>query len=448
MRIVVLGAGTVGTSTAELLCKNRHSVTVVDSNPEKIARLNEQLDVRAITGSACEASVLFQADVLGCDICLALTGLDEVNLVAASIAKAMGAQRTMARVFAPVLHDRSTFDYQQHFKIDRLLSLEHLSAMEFARAIRSPGALTVENLARGEVEMREFILEEQSKILDNELKNLKLPTGVRIASVVREGKTWIAGANDILRNGDRITVIGNRDKIDEVSRMIQKKLPPRRMIVIAGGGETGYHLAHALSWSRFSVVLLERDRERCEFLANRLKHATVVEADATRHQRLQEERVGQADVFVACFGDDEDGIMASVEASELGAKQVMTIINRPDYANVVGKLGIHVPVSPREVMAKEVLNFLTKGAVVSRHRLAGSSILVLELDVRKDSPITEHVLAEAELPDQCLIAAACNADQVRVPGGNDQLRANESVIALVDKSVEKDLARLFEASSG
>ncbi len=430
-----------------MLCHHRHSVVVVDIDPEKIARLNDEVDVRAVTGSACEASVLFQVGVLGCDICLALTGVDEVNLVAASLAKAMGAKRTMARVFAPVFHDRSTFDYRQHFNIDRLLSLEHLSAMEFARAIRSPGALTVENLARGEVEMHEFQLASSSKILGTELKDLKLPSRLRIGSIVREGKMWIAGANDVLRVHDRITVIGRREQVDKIAKLIAKKQPPKQMIVIAGGGETGYHLAHVLSSPLFSVVLIERDRERCEFLANKLKDVTVVVGDATRIQCLQEERIGQADVFVACLGDDEDGIMASVEASELGARQVMTIINRTDYANVVGRLGIHVPVSPREVMAQQVLGLLTKGVIVSRHPLAGGSVIVLEIEVGEGSPATQSVLADLALPSPCVIAAACNVDQVRVPGADDQLRAGETVIALADKPVEKELATLFESPS-
>ena len=141
MKIVVFGAGTVGSSIADLLCRNRHSVTVVDSNKEHARRINEELDVRVVHGSASESSILFQAGVIGADLCLAVTGSDEVNLVGASLAKAMGTHRAVARVYSSVFRDLSTFDYQRHFKIDRLLSLEHLSAMELARGIRAPGSL-------------------------------------------------------------------------------------------------------------------------------------------------------------------------------------------------------------------------------------------------------------------------------------------------------------------
>jgi trk system potassium uptake protein len=174
MKIVVLGAGTVGTWIADLLCKHRHSVTVVDVDPEHIKRINEELDVRAITGEAAHASVLFQADVLGADLCLAVTGDDEVNLVAASMAKAMGARRSIARVFAPVFRDLSTFDYQRHFHIDRILSLEHLSAMELARNIRNPDAFTVESFARGAIEVQEMIVVEPTRAIDKPLKELRL----------------------------------------------------------------------------------------------------------------------------------------------------------------------------------------------------------------------------------------------------------------------------------
>lgn len=133
MRILTLGGGTVGTWIADLLCRNRHSVTLVEIDPIQTRRINDELDVRAITGSASQSSVLFQAGVMSVDLCLAVTGDDEVNLVSASMAKAMGARRSIARVYAPVFRDLSTFDYQRHFGIDRLLSLEHLSATELAQ---------------------------------------------------------------------------------------------------------------------------------------------------------------------------------------------------------------------------------------------------------------------------------------------------------------------------
>ena len=254
MRIVVLGAGTVGGSIASLLCLHRHSVTIVDADMENIRRINETIDVRGLTGSASQSSVLFQAGVGSADLCLAVTGNDEVNIVAASMSKAMGAKRAVARVYAPVFRDLSTFDYQRHFGVDRLLSLEHLTALELARGIRHPGSLAVENLARGDLEVHEVVVTEEKKGVGKPLKQLHLPAGLRMGSINRAGKTWIAGAEDKIELGDRLTIIGKRADVDTVKEMFCADANVKIGVVIAGGGETGYHLASILEGPRFGVV--------------------------------------------------------------------------------------------------------------------------------------------------------------------------------------------------
>ncbi|MCG8448513.1 MAG: Trk system potassium transporter TrkA [Pirellulales bacterium] len=447
MRIVVLGAGTVGGSIASLLCLHRHSVTIVDPDAENVRQLNETLDVRGITGSASQSSVLFQADVGSADLCLAVTGNDEVNIVSASMSKAMGANRAVARVYAPVFRDLSTFDYQRHFTVDRLLSLEHLTALELARGIRHPGSVAVENLARGELEVHEVLVAEHEKGVGKQLKQLKLPSGVRMGSLSRDGKTWIAGAEDRIEVGDRLTIIGKRNDVEEVKELFCADKNVKIGVVIAGGGETGYHLASILEGPRFGVVLIEQDRDRCDFLASHLKHTTVVNRDATRRANLEEERVGSADVFVASMGEDENNIMTAVEARDVGAQTIMALVSRPDYAHVVGKLGIDQVVSPREVVAKQVLGYLTSGPVVSKTQLSeGGDLSVLELDVQPGAAVTEHVLALLELPEQCLIAAVIREGFAKVPGGDDNLLPGDTVVALVADNVADEAVAMFEGS--
>ncbi len=445
MRIVVLGAGTVGTSVAELLCQFGHSVTVVDHDPAVARRVNDELDVRGIAGSAAQSSVLFQAGVMDADLCLAVTSSDEGNMIAASMAKAMGAHRVVARVYAPVFRDLSTFDYQRHFHIDRLLSLEHLSAMELARKIREPGSLAIENFAHGDIEMLELAVTRSTAAVGVPLMDLRLPRVVRIGSILRDGKLSIAEANDVVAVGDRVTLIGSREDIDNVKSRFESEPPQKRGIVIAGGGETGYHLARVLEGPRFAIVLMEADRQRCEYLASHLKHTTVVNCDAQRRADLEEERVGSADVFVACTGEDENNIMACVEARELGARMTAALVSRPDYANVVGKLGIDETVSPREVVAKQILGFLNSGPVVFRNPLlAGGGVQVLEVEVLENTPISEHVLASADLPSQCLIAAVIKESFVQVPGADDRLKPGDTVLLLVADAVVEDALKLFQ----
>ncbi|MCA9134156.1 MAG: Trk system potassium transporter TrkA [Planctomycetales bacterium] len=430
MRIVVLGAGTVGSWIADLLCQHRHSVTVVDVDAAHTGRINEEMDVRAVTGSASECSVLFQADVLGADVCLAVTGVDEVNLVAASMAKAMGAKRSVARVYAPVFRDLSTFDYQRHFGIDRLLSLEHLTAMELARAIRNPGSITFEHFARGQLEVAEIEVTRRSDALHKPLKQLGLSPHVRLGTLQRGAKTWIASASDEIQIGDWLSLMGRPDDVEEIKKIFAKGDPKRLFIAIAGGGETGYHLARALDHERHRVLLLEHNPERCDYLASHLTRATVVCADAMRKVTLEEERVGSCDFFVACTGYDENNIMAGLEAKELGAKQIMAIVGRPDYAEIVGRLGIDVAVSERDAMARQILGLLTEGPILSQLQLPASDVFVLELEVMEHSPVTRSTLAKADLPEGVLVAAVLQEDYVRVPAAGDCLVAGNTALVL------------------
>ncbi len=448
MRILVLGAGTVGTWIADLLCRHRHDVTVVDTDADHVQRINNDLDVKAIQGSASQSSVLFQAGVMGCDVCIAVTGVDEVNVVAASMAKSMGVQRSVARVYAPVFRDLSTFDYQRHFGIDRLLSLEQLTAMELARVIRNPESITLEHFARGQLEVAEFEVTRKSDALNQPLKKLALSDGVRIGTLKRGNKKWIASANDEIRLGDHISLLGKPEDVETVKKQFTQGSPKRNFVVIAGGGETGYHLARALDGARHRVLLLESDQERCNYLASHLARVTVVCSDATRKLTLEEERVGGCDYFVACTGLDENNIMAGLEAKELGAKHIMAIVGRPDYASIVRRLGIDNAVSERDAMARQIIGLLTEGPVLSQLQLPSSDVFVLELEVGVNSKVTQSSLAELGLPEGVLVAAVLQEEFVRVPSAGESLQPASTALVLCPKSQVDNVASVFTTPGG
>jgi trk system potassium uptake protein TrkA len=443
MRVVILGAGIVGRGIAEFLCMERHSVTVVESNVERAHEIKEDLDVRVVVGSASQSTTLREAEVSGADLVMAVTGEEEVNILAASMAKAMGARRTIARVYARVFQDPSTFDYQGHFGIDRLLSLEELSALELAQEIRNPGSVMVEHFARGEMTVQEAVLAEKSNLAGTLVKQLDLSDDVRIGSISRKDEIWIAQPEDELEEGDRILLIGNREDVERLRETIEKDSGPKKGVMIAGGGEIGVHLAQALEGSHFDVVLMEQSKEKSERLSNELPHVTVICGDATRRVTLEEERVGNADVFVACIGDDESNMLAGAEAKDIGAKKILCVVNRPDYVNLMEKLGIDVAISPRQAMARQIRTFLNTGPVVSRTMLHNKNIGVFEIEVQAGSPATEHVLANLDLPaGKCLIAARGHDGKVILPRADEKFEAGDLVVALIDiSSVEKTLEK-------
>lgn len=445
MNIVILGAGTVGTSIAQVLCHDQHNVCLVDSVRQRLDEVEERLDIQTICGSGCDAITLFQAGVLSCDLCLAVTSHDEVNLVGASVAKSMGAKRSIARVFNPAYQDVSTFDYRRHFGIDRLLSLEHLTALELAKAVRSRDLFAVESFARGGIEVQVVAVEQDARASGMRVLDLKMPQGVRIGLISNDERTVIAGANDILATGDTVTLIGKREEIEDVKRLFEYRTPPRLNVIIAGGGEIGYNLALVLQRGRFKVTLLEADSARCEYLAHKLEGTTILHADATRQTEMEEARVGKADVFVAATGHDEDNIVCGVEARELGSSRILSVVRRPDYANVLQKLGIDVAVSPREVMARQILGMVQGGPILNRSDVAAGDAEVWEVEIMADTPITRAPLKDIELR-QSLIAAIVREDYVRVPGANDQVQPGDTVVVLVQKPSMAETLRLFQCS--
>ncbi|MEO1614933.1 MAG: Trk system potassium transporter TrkA [Planctomycetota bacterium] len=445
MRVLTLGAGTVGHWIADMLCRQRHDVTVVDSDALRVRQINSELDVRAIQGNAAHSTVLFQAGVCSADVCLAVTGDDESNVMAASMAKALGARRAIARVYAPVFRDSSTFDYQNHFQIDSLLSLEQLSAFELVRAIRNPDAIPLEHFARGHLEVYEMEVEPKSSACRSRLREIKLTGSVRIGSIEREGDMWLASGEDEIHEGDRVSLIGEPGEVNKSRELFatSRKSSKRQSVLIAGGGEIGFHIARALPSDDYRKTLLEDDPQRCEQLAKLLPDVTVVHANANRRSVLEDEGGGAADYFVACTGSDENNIMAGVEARELGSRRVMAVVGRPDYANVVGKLGIDHVVSERDVAARQILGFLNEGAIISHRSLPNGRIGIYELEVQPGTPVTEASLAELPLSGRCLITAVQRESFIRVPTASDQLQGGDIVVALIDQQHATECLALF-----
>ena len=443
MNIVILGAGTVGHVIAEMLCQHEHVVTIIDQDPDVVRRVNEELDVRALLGSASQSSILFQAGIIGADVCLAVTGSDETNIVAASMAKSMGARRSIARIFAPVFRDLSTFDYQSHFNIDRMLSVEHLCALELARNIRTSGSLVIEQFTRGDLQVQELTIGQESKITRGKIRDLGLPANVRVGTIQRDQRMWIARAEDQFEIGDKVTVFSRPAELKVVHSLFKTTVEKAKRVVIAGGGETGFHLARILERERFKVMVIEPDADRCQVLASQLEHTSVINSAATELVTFEEQRVGNADIFVATTSDDEDNMVMCVRANDLGVQQTIATIKRPDYSRVIDRLGIDTAVSDFDVMAKQILSYMTEGIVISKTKLPGGLIDVIELEVSPDSPATQASIAELGLPERCLIVSVAKQDQVRVPAAQDRLAANDTVVLLVEEDVIDTALTLF-----
>ena len=445
MNIVILGAGTVGTSIARALCARHHNVCVVDQSKSALSEIQDRLDVHTVRGNASDPITLFQAGVASATLCLALTSSDEVNIVSASIAREMGAERSVSRIHHPSYLDTTTFNIADHFGLARLISLENLTALALAREIRVPCLLALENLAQGAVEVQEVAVQEDANATGRRLHELDFPGETLVGLITNSERTVIASADDVVSIGDRVTLIGRLGELDSVRQIFEHEPPPRQHVVIAGGGEIGFSLARVLEHRRhFHVTLIETDEERCEWLAEQLDTSTVLNADATRRSQLEEARVGTASVFVACTGHDADNIVCGVEANEMGCPRILSVVRRPDYSDVLAKVGIGQSVSPREVLAEEILAILQSGPVISRREISDGGAVVVELEVGEGAEITRAPLKELPLT-RGLIATIVRSPAIWVPGGDDQLKAGDSAIVLVQSDSADEVQQLFAA---
>ncbi len=450
MRILILGAGSVGSSIAKILSKHQHDVTLVDRNPEKLDALSESLDAMILVGNVAEAAVLFQADAMNADLCLAVTDSDETNIVAASLAKALGARKTVARVYAPLTANLEIFDYCSHFGIDKIISLEQLTAVRLAQAIDNfTESLNLEPYLYGNLELMEFEIFEGACGVGKKIRDLGFPSAVRIGAIRRNRTPFIPCADDVLLANDKIAIFGVYEDLQKVCKSMGGKLPQKKDIVIAGGGETGLHLAQLLK-KRHRIRLLEADRDRCEELAAVLgRSVEVINVDLHNRADLEEEHVGQADAFVACTGYDENNLIGCVEAKEMGVASTYCLISRVDFGDVIkNKLEIDFWTSPREAATRRVINFLQRGVITSCDRIFNSEIQVVEVEVQPNSCISQCELKDAKLPPQCIILGANRkrGKVNQVPGAHFRFEPGDVALIVTRDPHLEAIAEKFDSS--
>lgn len=448
MNLLILGAGEVGLHIAELFCAADHNVCLIESNAEAAAIAGDKLDARVIVGNGISVSVIEEAGVADCDVFFAVSASDPTNLVAASLAKALGADQAVCRVHADLQQEQWLFDLRQRFDVDYLFSTERISAIELAKHIRNPDALAVEEFAGGRIELQQVSLPAESPAVRKSLKDLALPSRVRVGAIERQGRTIVPGADTTLEAGDLVTLFGSTRNLETAAELFRapKKQQDEVRVVIFGGGGYGFALAQMLEGKRFRTRIFETDPKRCEFLSGVLQRTTLINADATSIQQLREEQIGEADFFVGATNDDEDNVMTCLQAQDLGVKHCLALIHRADYADAImraGKrLGILGAVSPRIATGRDLIRFATTERLHSLITLAGD-IEVVEFAVREGSPLANRRVDEISWPSGCGLVSLTHGSSASVPAADDQLQPGNLLAAMVSPEGKRELARMI-----
>jgi trk system potassium uptake protein TrkA len=450
MKILILGAGKVGGTLAENLAKEQFDVTLVDQNARALDELRDKLDIRIVHGHGSHPDVLRSAGADDADMLIAVTSSDEVNMVACQVCYSLFRTPTkIARVRSASYMSKGFFS-QEHMPIDVLINPEAVVTDHIRHLLEHPGALQVLDFADGRVQlvaMRAFyggpMVGQELSFLRKHMPNVE----TRVAAVFRRGSAVIPTGTTIIEADDEVFFIAASEHINSVMAELRRVERPFKRVFIAGGGNIGTALAKAID-PYFSVKVLEINPERCEELAEVLSNAVVLNVDATDRELLLEENIEQCDAFCAVTDDDEVNIMSSLLAKKLGARQVMTLINKPAYVDLVQDGDIDIAISPQQATTSSLLTHVRKADVVRVHSLrrgAAEAIEAIAHGDKKSSKVVGRAIEDIDLPPGTSIGAIVRDGEVLIGHDNLVVKSDDHVILfLVDKRQVPAVERLFQ----
>lgn len=434
MRVIIIGGGVVGQTIAKKLTSEGQDVVLIETDEQKIHELKESLDVRIIHGSGSSPQVLIEAGIERADMVVAVTNSDEVNMIACLIAE------TQSRVPKKVarIRNRDYTNYtkifdKDHIALDLNINPEKVAAERILRIIEVPGALDVAEFFDGKLKLVGCKLKADSKAAGKTAKEVRgLFNGkknILITALYRGSETIIPKGDTVLKAGDTVFSVTGTEDATELPKLFGTGHTKGNKIFIIGGGDIGGYIAEKLEEKKgFHIKVIERNKERCEYLAERLNKAIVISGDGTDQHLLKEENISDTDTFIAVTDDEEANVLTSLLAKRLGARRCITLIDKPEYISMVETVGIDVAVSPRLASVGGILQFLRKGKILSVKALMEERVEAIETIAMDTSDIVGKPLDEIKFPKGALIAAVIQNDEVVLPKGNTVINPGDKVV--------------------
>jgi len=456
MKTIVLGAGEVGATIAENLAEENHDVTIVDTNEVLLRPLQDRLDVRALTGYAGHPEVLRKAGADDADLIIAVTQSDEVNMVACQIAYTLFHTPTkVARIRATEYLVESQLFHQEAIPIDMTINPEQLVTDYIKRLIQFPGALQIVDFANGSIQVAGVKAYFGGALVGEPLSKLsrRLPNAaLSVVAIYRRGKPVETTDDTIIETDDEIYFLAERANVRRVIGELRNVDRRIKRVMLAGGGHIGGRLARALERT-CQVKVIESSPRRARQLSNNVDNAIVLQGDAANESLLREENIDRVDVFCAITNDDEANILSAMLAKRLGARKVMSLINRLAYVDLVQSSGnqIDIAISPKQSTISALLAHVRRGDVVRVHALRRGSAEVIELVVhgeRDSSRIIDRRLGDIQLPDGATLGGVIRGRGKLLTADDTVLGAGDHVIVFIaDKGATSAVERLFQVGS-
>ncbi|RLA03772.1 MAG: Trk system potassium transporter TrkA [Gammaproteobacteria bacterium] len=451
MKIIILGAGQVGASVAANLASEANDITVVDDDATTLQDLQDRLDIRTIKGHASHPDTLSQAGADDADMIIAVTRNDETNMIACQVAYTLFHTPTkIARVRSVEYLKHMRLFTQEALPVDVLISPEQLVTDYIQRLIENPGALQVLDFAGGKVQLVAVHAYYGGPLVGHELRDLKehMPgIDARVASIFRQGKPITPEGDTIIEADDEVFFVAARKHIRAVMGELRKMDKPVKRVILAGGGNIGMRLASAIE-GRYQVKIIERQEDRARMLSETLDKTIVLLGDAADEELLLEENIENTDVFCALTNDEEANILSAMLAKRLGARKVMSLINRASYVNLVQSGTIDVAISPQQATIGSLLTHIRRGDVVMVHSLrrgAAEAIEAIAHGDRNSSKVVGRAIDEIKLPKGTTIGAVVRGEEVIIAHHDTVIEIDDHVILfLADKKCIPKVEELFQ----
>ncbi len=447
MNLVIIGAGKVGETLIENFVSENHDIAVVDINPAVVQAIVNRYDVMGFVGSGLERSILLDAGVEKADFFIANTSRDETNILCCVLARKLGAKRTIARVRDPE-YFKEMESVRKDLGLDFAFNPELNTAEEIAQVLKFPSAKNVENFAGGRARMVEFEILEGNPIIGKSLKEISKEYGnkILVGTVRRAEKVYIPHGDFKIEKDDIVHIIAPEMDLISFCKKIKIFKPRAKSVFIIGGGKIGYYLAKELLDTGVSVKLVEKQKERAEELSTLLPSATVLWGDGAEHEFLDEESLKNSDACVSLTGIDEENVIVSLYAKQCGVDKIITKVDRSSILKMVKILGLDTVVSPRTVIANDIIRF-----VRANQNIGGDGINTLykiheqaeaiEFTVGENFTAKDTTLKSLSIKDDVLIGGIVRGDEFILPSGDSKLKVGDKVIIV---TTEKHVTELLE----
>ncbi|WP_415321674.1 Trk system potassium transporter TrkA [Candidatus Pelagibacter sp. Uisw_092] len=462
MNIIICGAGRVGFTIAKILSEQGHSITVIDQSSEDIQKIDETLDVKSIVGKATYPSILEKANALDADMIIAVTRNDEINMLICQIAFSIfNVQKKIARIRSQdYLNPKFTKVYnKENLPIDVIISPEIEIAKSIQRKLEAPGALDNVPFAGNKIRLLEILINEKCSLKDIKLNEItkKFPKlNALIMGVIREDKFIVLKKNDIMLKDDKAYVMINASQMKDTLNAFGHNEKISNKILIIGGGNIGFNLAKNLeeSFDSARVKIIEKNKERAEFIASELNNTIVINGDALDEEVLMEANIDEVQTVLALTNDDEDNLMVSVlvekfakDNSELSDKRTMALINKPNYSLLQSSLKIDDFIDPRMNTVSSILKHIHKGTIENAYSILNGEYEIIEAEIIDTSELINKELKNSNLPDEIRVGAILRGEDVIIPRSNFVFKKEDIVVLLAKKDFLHVVENMFRISS-